>query len=102
MMNPDPISPEQKSNSPHSIHLTTDAVVKLKSMMAKEGKEGAGLRIGVIPGGCAGLSYDLRFQKTPYDNDIVFEQNGLQVFVNPDCLALIRGTEIHYIDTLKE
>ena len=89
-------------SSPTPITLTDAAVEKLKSMRAKEGKEDYGLRVGVAPGGCAGLSYDLRFQKSPYDNDIVFEQKDLKVFINPESLSYIKGIEIHYVDTLKE
>lgn len=84
------------------IVLTPAAVEKVKSMMAKEGKEGSALRVGVVTGGCAGLSYDLRFQKKAYDNDVVMETSGLTVFINAESLAFIKGLEIDYVDTLKE
>lgn len=84
------------------VQLTQAAIDKLKSMMVKEQKEGCGVRLGVIPGGCAGLSYDLRFQKSPYDNDTVLEQGGLKIFINPESLALLKGIELDYVDTLKE
>ncbi len=54
-----------KSASGSLISLTDSAITKIKSMMAKEGKEGFGLRMGVVTGGCAGLSYDLPFQQNP-------------------------------------
>ena len=91
----------QKTEVP-VVRLTDAAVAKLKSMMVKEGKEGFGLRVGVVPGGCAGMSYDLRFQKDPYDNDIVFAQGDLQIFVNPESAPFLKGVEISYVDTLKE
>ena len=56
------------------IRLTEPAVDKILAMAEREGKEGAYLRVGVVTGGCAGLSYDLRFQKKPYDNDSIVEQ----------------------------
>ena len=84
------------------VHLTEAAVQKVKAMMIKEGKEGFALRVSVKTGGCAGLSYDLRFQKTPYDNDIVLQQGDLQIFINPESIAFLKGIEIHYVDTLKE
>ncbi|HLD69184.1 MAG TPA: iron-sulfur cluster assembly accessory protein [Candidatus Omnitrophota bacterium] len=83
--------------------LTDAAVAKIKAMMEKEGKqEGYGLRVGVVTGGCAGLSYDLRFQKNPYDNDTVIEQRDLRIFINAESLGFIKGLEIDYVDTLKE
>lgn len=91
----------QKVSAP-LVRLTDAAVVKLKSMMVKEGKEGFGLRVGVVAGGCAGMSYDLRLQKNPYDNDIVFAQGDLQIFVNPESVPFLKNVEINYVDTLKE
>ena len=93
-------NPTQNINVP--IQLTPAAVEKIKSMMVKEGKEGCCLRVGVTTGGCAGLSYDLRFQKTPYDNDTVIEQGDLKIIINPESLSFLKGIEIHYVDTLKE
>ncbi len=95
----------QKNNqsSPSKLITVTDsAVAKIKTMMEKEGKQGYGLRVGVIPGGCAGLSYDLRFQKTPYSNDIVLEQGDFKIFINEESVSFLKGIELDYIDTLKE
>ena len=91
----------QKVSAP-LVRLTDAAVVKLKSMMGKDGKEGFGLRVGVVAGGCAGMSYDLRLQKNPYDNDIVFAQGDLQIFVNSESVPFLKSVEINYVDTLKE
>ena len=85
-----------------NVALTDAAVMKIKAMMEKEGKPGYGLRLGVVTGGCAGLSYDMRFQKTPYENDLVVEQGGLKIFVNAESVDFLKGIEIDYIDTLKE
>ena len=82
--------------------VTDAAAAKIKAMMAKEGKEGYALRFGVVTGGCAGLSYELKFQKNPYDNDIVFEQKGLKVIVNQESVEFIKGIEIDYVDTLRD
>lgn len=84
------------------LSLSDAAIEKIKSMMAKDGKEGYGLRVGVKTGGCAGLSYDMRFQKTPYENDTILKQGGLEIFINPESLSFLKGIEIHYVDTLKE
>ncbi len=94
-----------EKQSPHQgpvATLTPSAVEKVKSMMAKEGKSGFGLRVGVVTGGCAGLSYDLRFQKTAYANDVVSEQDDLNIFVNEESVAFLKGIKIDYIDSLKE
>ena len=84
------------------VTLTDAAIEKVRAMMAKEGKEGYALRVGVVTGGCAGLSYEMKFLKNPYDNDFVFEQGGLKVMVNQESAAVLKGIQIDYIDTLKE
>ena len=94
-------STKETSNQPVVI-LTDSAIEKVKSMMAKEGKEGYALRVGVVTGGCAGLSYEMKFQKNPYDNDKTSEQNGLRIIVNEESVPFIQGIHVDYIDTLKE
>ena len=84
------------------ITLTQSAVEKIQSMMAKEGKEGYALRFGLTTGGCAGLSYEMKFQKTPYENDLTFEQKGLNIIINQESVEFVKGIEIDYVDTLKE
>ena len=84
------------------VKLTDSAIAKIKSMMEKEGKEGYNLRVGVLTGGCAGLSYDLSFQKNSYDNDNLAEQGGLKIIINEEAVPFLKGIEIDYVDTLKE
>lgn len=84
------------------VTLTDAAASKIRAMMEKEGKTGYALRFGVVTGGCAGLSYEMKFQKTPYDNDIAFEEHGITVIVNQESVDFIKGVEIDYVDTLRE
>ena len=84
------------------VTITDAAAVKIKDLMLKEGKQGQALRFGVSTGGCAGLSYEMKFQKSAYDNDIAFEQKGVKVIVNQESLEFIRGVEIDYVESLKE
>ena len=95
-------NPQESDSKKTTVILTQTAVEKIKSMMERDGKEGHCLRIGVIPGGCAGMSYDLRLQKSPYDNDIKWEQDGITIITNPESIQFMLGTEINYVDTLKE
>ena len=89
-------------NSTGIVTITPLAAEKIKALMAKEGKEGYALRFGVVTGGCAGLSYEMKFQKSAYDNDITFEQQGLNVIVNQESVEFVKGIEIDYVESLKE
>ncbi len=70
--------------------------------MLKEGKEGYSLRFGVVTGGCAGLSYEMKFQKNPYENDFVSQQKGLTVIINQESAEFVKGIQVDYVDTLRE
>ena len=41
------------------VTLTQEAKDKLRTLLASEDAEGAGLRVQVVPGGCSGFEYDL-------------------------------------------
>jgi len=56
----------------------------------------AGLRLYVQQGGCAGLSYGMRFEHEPEDDDTVFEHHGLRVFVDPASMNYIEGSVLDY------
>lgn len=82
--------------------LTAAALEKVRSMMVKENKPNHGLRVGVVTGGCAGLSYEMRLQKDAYENDTILEQEGIKIFVNNESVDFLKGIEIDYVDTLRE
>jgi len=56
----------------------------------------AGLRLYVQQGGCAGLSYGMRFEHEPEDDDTVFEHHELRVFVDPSSMNYIEGSLFDY------
>ena len=65
--------------------------------------EGAFLKVGVVSGGCSGLTYDLDFDSevVPQENDKVFELNGMKVLVDMRSFLYLAGTELDYTDGLE-
>jgi iron-sulfur cluster assembly protein len=61
----------------------------------------SGLRLFVQQGGCAGLSYGMRFDFEPEDDDTVFEHHGLRVFVDSSSLNYIEGSRLDFEDGLQ-
>ncbi|RXK51330.1 HesB/IscA family protein [Halorientalis pallida] len=61
----------------------------------------AGLRLFVQQGGCAGLSYGMRFDYEPEDEDTIFEHNGLRVFVDEASMNYIEGSVLDFEDGLQ-
>ena len=60
----------------------------------------AGLRVGVRGGGCSGFQYQLAFDERR-DGDIVFEDHGLQLLVEPQSLPYVDGSVIDYVESLQ-
>ena len=50
-------------------------------------------------GGCSGFQYQLAFDERR-DDDIVFEDHGLQLLVDPQSLSYVDGSQIDYVDSL--
>ena len=82
--------------------LTERAASKVRKLAEKENKSGYGLRIGIISGGCSGYTYDIALEKSPKKEDNVFEDKGIKVFVNPQSVEFMKGSEVDYIETLQQ
>jgi iron-sulfur cluster assembly protein len=72
-----------------------------QELLRLRGGEGGFLRIGVVPGGCSGLSYQLSFDtvQTHFDRTI-YEEGGLQVLTDDQSLRYLRGLSIDYSEDL--
>lgn len=56
-----------------------------------------GLRIAVRGGGCSGFEYALDFESAARDNDLVYEQHGLTIYLDGLSARYLKGTEIDYV-----
>jgi len=79
-----------------AISLTDSAASRVRNHLEARGK-GLGLRLGITKTGCSGYSYVINYADEISDSDIVFEDKGVKVVVDPDALALIDGTEVDFI-----
>ena len=77
------------------ITLTQQAAEHIQRNLENRGR-GVGLRLGVKPSGCSGLSYLLEYVDSPLDSDQIFEQFGARVYVAPENLQYLQGTELDY------
>ena len=79
-----------------SVSLTSSAHERVRSFLAKRGS-GVGLRLGVRRTGCSGFAYVVNYADEIAADDVVFEQEGVNVIVDRESLALIDGTEIDFV-----
>jgi iron-sulfur cluster assembly protein len=78
------------------ITLSENAVEEVKRLLRLEKKEDWGLRVGVVGGGCSGLSYTLAFEEEPKKADTVEDINGIKVYVDPKSYLFLNGIELDY------
>ena len=83
------------------VTLTEKAAKKVKLFLEKENKKEYGLRLGIISGGCSGYMYDIGFEKSPKENDVVVEDKGIKIFMNPESIAFMKGSTVDFIDSLQ-
>jgi len=81
---------------PQVMKLTERAAERIKSIMAGKGTAGAGLRIGVKKGGCAGMEYTIEWAAEQKPFDEVVEQHGAKVLIDPKAVMYLLGTEMDY------
>lgn len=80
------------------VTMTKKAADMVRITREQEGIDAShGLRIAVRGGGCSGFEYALDFEKEPRDNDWIYEQNGLTIYVDAVSARYLEGTEIDYV-----
>ncbi len=92
-------NPEVKKTNP--VTLTPNAVAKVKEIMAQQNPTPAGLRVGVVGGGCSGFSYSMSFENAAGMMDKVYDFDGLKVYVDATSLMYLKGASIDYLETLE-
>ena len=70
-------------------------------IMASQDPIPAGLRVGVMGGGCSGFQYSMSFEPQAGLMAPVFDFDGLKVFVDPTSLMYLNGCEVDYLETLE-
>ena len=78
------------------ITLSDNAAQRIKEIMTNAKESYIGVRIGVKPGGCAGMSYVMEYAKSSNSNDEVIEDKGVKVLIDPNAVMYLLGTEMDY------
>jgi iron-sulfur cluster assembly accessory protein len=83
------------------VRLTDSAVSKVREIMATQDPLPAGLRIGVVGGGCSGFQYSMSFENQSGMMDKVYDFNGLKVFLDATSLMYLNGCVVDYVETIE-
>jgi iron-sulfur cluster assembly protein len=79
-----------------AISLTESAAHRVRTFLASRG-QGIGLRLGVRKTGCSGFAYVINYADDTRPDDLVFEDRGVRVLVDPASLPLIDGTTVDFV-----
>ena len=86
----------------HGVLLTDVAAGKVKSLLEQEGRDDLRLRVGVQPGGCSGLIYQLYFDERTLDGDLVVDFDGVEVVIDRMSAPYLDGASIDFADTIEK
>ena len=83
------------------VTLTANAVTKVKEIMGQQTPVPAGLRIGVVGGGCSGFQYSMSFENQSGMMDKVYKFEDLKVFVDATSAMYLQNCTVDYVETLE-
>lgn len=95
-------STQAATDAAHGVVLTDLAAGKVKSLLEQEGRDDLRLRIGVQPGGCSGLIYQLYFDERSLDGDLMRDFEGVEVVVDRMSSPYLDGATIDFADTIEK
>jgi len=79
-----------------AVTLSEAAARHVSRYLQRRGK-GVGVRLGVKTTGCSGLAYKLEYADEVAAEDLVFEDRGVKVLVDPKSLAYLDGTQLDFV-----
>ncbi|MBN9053109.1 MAG: Fe-S cluster assembly scaffold SufA [Rhizobiales bacterium] len=82
--------------------LTDAAANRVKAIVANAGEDARGIRVGIKKGGCAGMEYSIDLVTEPNARDDLIELNGARVWVAPEAVLYLLGTQMDFeVTTLR-
>ena len=83
------------------LNMTPSAIAKVREIMATQDPIPAGLRVGVVGGGCSGFQYSMAFENQSGMMDKVFTYDGLKVFIDATSLMYLNNCQVDYVETFE-
>ena len=84
------------------VEVSDAAADKAYNLLVREGREDLRLRIGVQPGGCAGLRTIITFDNSILEGDVIEDFRGIEVIIDKMSVPYLTGAKLDYEDTLQK
>ena len=92
------MSPAVSTDAASIVTVTERAQREIRAIFERENRaDGVGLRLGVVGGGCSGLSYEMEFSERNAD-DSVIAFDGFDVLLDPKSTIYLKGITLDFQD----
>jgi iron-sulfur cluster insertion protein len=78
------------------IEFTDAAALKMQEVLEEEGDSTLNLRVLIQGGGCSGFQYGFTLDKEQTELDVVVENQGVKLLVDPVSAQYLEGARIDY------
>jgi iron-sulfur cluster assembly protein len=82
---------------PKAVRLSDAAATRIQEIMASSDGKYQGVRVGVVNGGCAGMSYTMDYAEEIKPLDEVVEDKGVRIYIEPKAILFLIGTEMDFV-----
>ena len=82
---------------PKAMRLSDTAAARVREILDKAEGRYAGIRVGVVNGGCAGMSYVMDYAESANPLEEVVEDKGVRIFIDPKAILFLIGTEMDFV-----
>ncbi len=81
-----------------TVQVSAAAAEAVTRILTERKLEGYSLRVYVAGGGCCGVNFGMALDNNVHANDTVFQSAGIQVVVDDQSVAYLRGAKIEFIN----
>lgn len=87
----------------YNISMSPAFVERISKVIADEDNADGifGLRAGLVGGGCSGMQYTFSFAEQADEGDVVIEEDGLRVIIDPVSIVYMEGSDFDYKKALE-
>ncbi|HEX5353005.1 MAG TPA: iron-sulfur cluster insertion protein ErpA [Rhodanobacteraceae bacterium] len=83
-----------------ALRISDAALQRVRELVGEKGNPALKLRVFIEGGGCSGFQYGLKLDDARSDDDLVLDQDGIELLVDPLSMQYLEGAEVDYVEQL--
>jgi len=81
------------------INITSEALIRLKSLINEAEEDVKAIKLGVKNGGCAGMAYTMDYVEEISDSEEIIKIEDINIIIDNAAILFLLGTELDYEET---